>query len=388
MNRFAVTERQKDLVKRAEVLAKRFSDRSAEIDREAKFPFKNFDDLKDAGFLKLTVPKRCGGEEITLYEMLLVLETLGKGDASTALSLGWHLGILMDLALRREWEKLQFERLCREVVENHALINRAATEPATGSPTRGGKPTTTAEKRGETWVLNGRKTFTTMAPGLDYAIVTASVGGSDEVGGFLVPLDAKGVEIEPTWDTLGMKGTRSDDLVMSNVALPLDARVETMEADSGKRSPMGWLLHIPAAYLGVGEAAKAFAVQFAQTYQPNSLPGPIKEVPHIQQKIGEMELELLKARALLYSVAESWETNAATRDFLQPELAAAKTVATNAAVHVVDLAMRVVGGRSLSRTLPLEQWYRDVRAGIHNPPNDDITYSVLAKHAFMEGELR
>src|SRR5699024_7448645 len=158
--------------------------------------------------------------------------------------------------------------------------NRAATEPATGSPTRGGKPETTARKDRDCWIINGRKTFTTMAPGLDYAIVTASIKDEDKICGFLIPCDKEGVRVENTWDTLGMRGTRSDDLILNNVVVSDEARVETMEMGSKKRSPMGWLLHIPASYLGVAEAAKNFAVTFAKEYHPNSLPGPIKDVPH------------------------------------------------------------------------------------------------------------
>ncbi|HET7656736.1 MAG TPA: acyl-CoA dehydrogenase family protein [Bacillales bacterium] len=384
MNRFVKNDRQRQLLDRAGQLADRFAERSEGFDQESQFPFANFHDLKEEGFLSLTIPKEYGGQSLPLYDFLLVLERLAQGDASTALGLGWHLGILMDLAERREWKENVFEELCREVVDKGVLVNRAATEPATGSPTRGGKPETLAKRKDDQWVLSGRKTFTTMAPGLNYAIVTASIEDSDEVGGFIVPCEHEGVTIKETWDTLGMRGTRSDDFIMKDVVLPKKSLVEIHETKGKKRSPMGWLLHIPATYIGVAAAAKDFAVQFAKDYSPNSLPGPIKDVPHIQQKIGEMELELLKVRALLYSVAERWDNDPDIRPSMQADLAAVKTVGTNAAVQVVDLAMRVVGGRSISRSMPLERYYRDVRAGIHNPPNDDITISALAKEALEE----
>lgn len=386
MDRFVRTEKQEKLLELTGKLADRFAGRADVVDREGVFPFENFNDLKEAGYLALTIPKEYGGKEISLYDFLLILERLGQGDASTALGLGWHLGILMDLSERREWDENTFQKLCHEVIESKTLINRAATEPATGSPTRGGRPETTATKNGNQWIINGRKTFTTMAPGLDYAIVTASIKDSDEVGGFLVPCQHEGVHVENTWDTLGMRGTRSDDLILDNVVLSKDALVEKIESDPKKKSPSGWLLHIPACYLGVAVAAKNYAVKFAKEFKPNSLPGPIKDVPHVQQKIGEMELELLKAQTLLYSSAERWDREPEARRDMQPELAAVKTVATNAAVTIVDLAMRLVGGRSLSRSTPLERYYRDVRAGIHNPPSDDITLSVLAKAALSREE--
>ncbi|HEU5139394.1 MAG TPA: acyl-CoA dehydrogenase family protein [Bacillales bacterium] len=384
MDRFVKTKEQEQRLEWVGRLADRFAERADEVDRQAAFPFENFRDLKESGYLALTVPEEYGGKNISLYDFLLLQERLGQGDASTSLAVGWHLGIFMDLADRREWEEDTLQRLCKEIVDSGVLVNRAATEPATGSPTRGGKPQTTATRYGDQWILNGRKTFTTMAPGLDYALVTATLEGTDDVGGFLVPCGSEGVRIENTWDTMGMRGTRSDDLLMENVALSDEAMVEKHESDNKKRAPMGWLLHIPACYLGVAAAAKNFAVKFAKEYKPNSLPGPIAEVPHVQQKIGEMELELLKARTLMYSTAERWDRDPEGRDGMQPDLAAVKTVATNAAVSVVDLAMRLVGGKSISRSMPLERYYRDVRAGIHNPPNDDITISVLAKAAIEE----
>lgn len=372
-----------DILQKAKELAQIFQKRAQEIDRTASFPRENFNDLKKSGFLSLTVPRQYGGREITLETLLNVIETLACGDAATALCLGWHLGVVMDLAERREWPKEQFAKLCQDIVAKGSLVNRAATEPATGSPVRGGKPETTAVREGNLWVLNGRKTFTTMAPGLDYAIVTASLEKSEDVCGFLVPLNRDGVRIEAVWDTLGMRGTRSDDLILQNVKLPEEAKVEYFERNR-KPSPAGWLLHIPACYLGIAVAARNEAVQFARTYQPNSLPHPIQEVGHIRDKIGRIDLKLMKARTFLYYTARRWDEENEERSSLGLELSAAKTIVTNAAVEIVDLAMRVVGGRSLSKTNALERHYRDVRAGLHNPPSDDATIELFAKNAFHE----
>jgi alkylation response protein AidB-like acyl-CoA dehydrogenase len=97
-----------------------------------------------------------------------------------------------------------------------------------------------------------------------------------------------------------------------------------------------------------------------------------------------MELDLFAARTLLYHVAERWDAHmqkGLPTQKLAPQLAAAKTFATNSAIQIVDRAMRIVGGSSLFRSLPLERYYRDVRAGLHNPPMDDVTYRLLAQQA-------
>jgi alkylation response protein AidB-like acyl-CoA dehydrogenase len=188
-----------------------------------------------------------------------------------------------------------------------------------------------------------------------------------------------GVKIEETWDTVAMRGTRSDDLILENVRVKSEALVEEERGKSGL--PKAWLLHIPACYLGVAIAARNEAVHFAKTYKPNSLPGPISEVPEVQRKIGEMELELFKARELMYSVASKWVNEPESRMKMGQSLLAVKHVATNSAAKVVDLAMRIVGARSLAMSSPLQRHYRDVRAGLHNPPMDDMVISALAQRA-------
>ncbi|MRX71639.1 acyl-CoA dehydrogenase [Bacillus lacus] len=380
---FIETAHQRELIERANQLAGNFSQRAKLHDEEAAFPFANFADLKKEGFLKLTVPEEFGGRELSLYDFLLVQEVLAKGDGATALSLGWHLGIIMNARETQKWKVSLFEKICREIVTDEVLVNTAATEAQTGSPLRGGKPATTAVEKNGHWVIDGRKTFTSLAPILDYFIVTATVEETGNIQEFLIPRGAEGLSVINTWNSLGMRATRSDDLVLQKVKVPLNS---IMTAEEGGKQGMsqGWLLHIPACYLGIAQAARNYAVEFAKTYQPSSLPHPIKEVPEVRRKTARMEADLLAARHVLYGTARKWDSMPAARDSMKSELALAKTFAVNAALNVVDNAMRIVGGLSLSKDTPLERLYRDVRAGLHNPPADDITYDLLANEAFSD----
>jgi alkylation response protein AidB-like acyl-CoA dehydrogenase len=379
---FIQNERQKKLVDLAGELADAFSKRGEVYDREDRFPYENFNDLKKSGYGKLSLPKEYGGEEITLYELVMIQERLATGDAATALSIGWHLGGLMEVTETRTWDEGIFKELCEEIVTNNALINRAATEPATGSPTRGGLPQTKAVKTEDGWMVTGRKSFTSMARVLDYSLVSAVIGDTEEKGFFLVNHSMEGVSVEETWDTISMKGTGSDDLVLTNVRLPASSLVERDSTTSiGNVLPKAWLLHIPACYIGAAVAARNYAIQFAKDYSPNSLPGPIKDVPEVQRKIGEIELELFKARQILYSVADKWVREPAKRADMASELASVKHVVTNSAFHIVDTAMRIVGSQSLFRSNPMQRYYRDVRAGLHNPPMDDMVIGMLANNA-------
>lgn len=379
-NTFIKNNRQAELFQLVDQLSNKIRTRVNEGDKTGTFSKENLKDIKESGYVTLTLPEDYGGKSLSLYEFLLLQERLAVADGSVSLSIGWHLGIMMELSEKSLWSKEHFDFLASEVGQQHKIVNRAASERATGSPTRGGIPETKAMREGDYYRINGRKTFTTMGDVLDYYIVSSYIEDLNVVGSFLIEKNTPGVSVEHTWDTLGMRGTGSDDLILENVKVPANQLVETK--GEKQTDPKGWLLHIPACYLGIAMAARNDAIEFAKNYQPNSLNTPISEVPHIQQKIGEMEIKLIHARTFMYAVADRWDqATPEERKDLGADLAVVKTVATNAANEVVDLAMRIVGGRGLSKQLPFERYYRDVRAGLHNPPMDDMVIQMLAKQA-------
>jgi alkylation response protein AidB-like acyl-CoA dehydrogenase len=354
-----------------------FAERSQKHDENVTFPFENFKDLQTIGYPALTIPKKYGGGGISLDELLTYQQIIGKADGSTALSIGWHMGLMMYLGENEIWKEEIYAAVAKDVIENGALLNNAATEPATGSPTRGGRPETIAKQTKNGWVINGRKTFTTMAPILQYFAVSASIDGTEDVGSFLVKRDRPGVKVKETWDSIAMRGSGSHDLVLESVQVEKNDLVEVLS--SKKRNPAGWLLHIPACYLGIAQAGQKEAVEFAMSYSPNSISGTISELPNVKQKMGDIELLLMESSHFLHSVARKWdESSEETRKIMGPELGAVKLSVTNKAVEAVDLAMRIVGARSLSEKTPLQRYYRDVRAGLHNPPMDDMTIMQLA----------
>jgi alkylation response protein AidB-like acyl-CoA dehydrogenase len=359
-----------------------FSDRAQKHDEENSFPMQNIIDLKNIGYTALTVPKVYGGQGLLLSEWLPLQEMIAQADGSTALSIGWHLGLISQLAERSNWQKDILARLFHEIVHDGKLINASASEPETGSPTRGGKPTTLAQKKANQWFISGRKNFTSMAPALDYFIVSATME-DDQVGNFLIPRSNSGVRIEETWNSIAMRGTASHDLYLDQVKIPEDHFLEIIHP--GNKRPAGWLLHIPACYLGIAQAAQNYAIAFAESYSPNSLKTSIKELPNVQTKIGENEAALLQARYFLYGVAQKWDSSMEEeKQSMQGELGAAKYHVVNAAIEIVDRAMRVIGAQSLFKDHAIQRYYRDVRAGLHNPPMDDRTLILLAQEAFSK----
>jgi len=381
INLFVQTEIQKTWLQKLHEKEIKFKNKSAQIDELAIFPEDNIYDLVNMGYPSITLPKAYGGEGLKVYDMVLFQETLASFDGATALSIGWNLGVVGEIFEKKLWNDEQLNFFANEIA-NGALVNRAASEAQTGSPARGGRPGTHAVKKDGSWVLSGRKTFTTMSPVLTYFLTSAWIEEKQKVGFFLLHKDLEGLTIDKTWDVISMRGTESHDLVLDNVMVEDSKLVELPEMPSGGQIN-GWLLHIPACYLGIAQAARDYTVHFANHHAPNSLNGPISQLPNVQQLLGEIDLELIKARHLIYSVAAAYDDES-RRVYLANEIGAVKHVVTNSAITIVDKAMRIVGAKSLQRSNPLQRYYRDVRAGLHNPPMDDLTIKKLALTALEQ----
>lgn len=383
------TEAQARLLAVAQRLAPRFAERAAAHDRDATLPEQNLRELREAGYFAASVPAEYGGGGHGLADVVAAQIALARGDSSTALAVGMHLMTCGTEAAARAWPEEARRRILGEVAADGALINNIAAEPEMGSPRGGGRPRTTLTPDGDgRWRLSGHKTFSTLAPALTYLIVYAAIeDGSDDTGRVAVRGDLPGVRIEETWDALGMRATASHDVHFEGVALT-DADVLTRRPPGDPDPAMmqgGWFpLTVAAAYLGVAAAARDEAVRFARERQPTGYAAPIAQIPHVREQVGRMDATLMAARSFLLSTATEWDEHAAGRRALAPQVAAAKRLATNGAVEVVDVAMRIAGGVALVRGHPLERHYRDVRGGLVNPPIEARALEILARAALDE----
>ncbi|MGG1215432.1 acyl-CoA dehydrogenase family protein [Micromonospora provocatoris] len=382
---FIKTERQHYWLEQLATIAEPIKSEAVAVDEQSSFPFEAHKLLLQIGYPKLTLPKEYGGEGLSVYDMILVQETLASYDENASLSLGWTLGVVGEIYDKKLWTDDILQAFALEV-QKGAIINRAVSELATGSPTRGGRPGTTAVSTDNGWLLNGRKIFTTASPVLDYFLTSAWIEEKGQIGFFLIHKDVTGLSIVENWEMSAMRGTSSHDLVLENVVVPKNYLVELPNHPSGGKIN-GWILHIPATYLGIAQAARDYALHFANHHQPNSLNAPISTLPNVQQLLGDIELKLHQARFVLYGVAEAYD-DPARRTTLTNEMAVAKHTVTNLAIDIVDKAMRVVGAKSLQLTNPLQRYYRNVRAGLHNPPMDDMTIIKLATAAIEQQKLK
>ena len=292
------------------------------------------------------------------------------------------MGVVGQIYSENLWDKEIMDEFAEEVL-NGAIVNRAVSEADTGSPTRGARPSTNAKLVGDEYIINGVKTFTTMSQRLTHFLVGAFIPEKEALGFFLIPRETEGLTIAENWNMVGMRATESHDLVLDDVKIDKKYLVEVSKGPRGA-VPNPWNLHIPAVYLGIAQAARDYAVDFANEYSPGSIEGVIADIPAVEQNIGNMELELTTARHYIYSVIDKYQNPPITNARINEEIGAAKHVVVNHAIKIIDSAMRIVGAKSLEMERPLQRYYRDIRAGLHNPPMDDITIKKLAKQAREE----
>lgn len=369
------TDIQEKWIAKLNTVKDKFRSHAVYNDQHSRFPYENIEWLVNEGYTLLTLPKAYGGEGASVEDMVIIQTYLGSIDGATALSIGWHLSVVGQLYEQKMWDEDMLNQFAESII-NGALVNRAVSEAETGSPTRGGRPATNAIKNENGYILNGVKTFTSMSKGLTHFIVSAYDETIEQVGFYLIEKDTPGVEIADNWNMVGMRATESHDLILNDVQIPEQNFVEIRGA--GGKKPNGWILHIPSTYLGIAQAARDYAVDFAKTYSPNSIEGTIGDITTVQQNIGKMESLLLSARHFLWSTASLY-SNTHSDKAIWNETSASKVLVMNQGLEVIDIAMRIVGAKSLEMERPLQRYYRDMRAGLHNPPMEDMAYTNIAK---------
>ncbi|MEK5107629.1 acyl-CoA dehydrogenase family protein [Cytobacillus sp. FSL K6-0129] len=370
-------EREAALAEKYDEIAERLEGYAAENDEQGTFPYASFDILREAGFFSLTVPQKYGGYEASLYEMTIAL---AKGDGAVALAAGWQSCLFLNYREGNRWKEEIFATVCQGVVQNGDTLNIFATEKKGGNIFRGSQPETVARRTAGGYIISGEKTFATLAPIADPLIVMAWVEDEGVLGEFLIRKSDK-VVVKETWNTIGMRSTGSDTIMLNEVFVPEKALLAKATGKDGGLKNRSTFLFIASVFLGVAHAARDFIIDFAKHQQAGSLQKPIAEVPHIQQKIGEIEIALTTSRTLLFSLADKWDRYPHLRDDLLNDFQAAKYTICHQAIHIVELAMRVAGGRGLSKDFKLERLFRDVQCGLSMHPADDMIVQGLARSA-------
>jgi alkylation response protein AidB-like acyl-CoA dehydrogenase len=379
----SVQHSETEIVARVLELSFTFAKRAALHDRDASFPFRNFEELSEAGLLSLTVPAALGGGGAGAQTTARVLQVFGKADPSTALVLSMHYIQHLVMARSARWPGRLVRKLAKESVEGIALINALRVEPELGSPSRGGLPATTARRTETGWRLTGRKIYSTGAPILKWYAVWAK---TDEprirVGMFLVPAGLPGTRMAETWNHLGLRASGSHDLVFEEVVIPLDYEIDVREPEEWRTPDFTQAtvhaIFIAAIYDGIARAARDWLIEFLKTRVPANLGSPLATLPRVQEILGAIEARLVVNARLIESFAADFDDGMLLS---AAESNVIKLTVTNNAVAVVEDALSLTSNHGLSRNNPLERHYRDVLCGRIHTPQDDATRLAIGRSA-------
>lgn len=372
----ALTPQQAELIQRAAVLGRdKFAPRAATWDREASFPFANYDDLRDAGLLGICVPREYGGEGADFATYVMVAAELGRHCGSTALSYNMHVsscmwsGFIADALDMTPAQRADHEANRRVHYARIVGEGKVYSQPfSEGGAAAAGKAPwgTLAAKVDGGYVVNGKKIFASLSGAADYYGVLCTLdkpGATQRDSLYLaVPADAAGVSVVGDWDPLGMRGTVSRTLIFKDVFVAEQERLmpEGLYFQAASRYPHMFSTLSPT-YLGLAQAAYDFTVSYLRGEVPGMPPVKRRMYPTKQIAVAQMRVMLEQTRALFLQNARDARVDP-DKDMRMRLLAAHYTIMENANT-IAALAIRTCGGQAMLKSLPLERIYRDSRCG-------------------------
>lgn len=376
-----LTPHEVEVVGLAGDLADRFAARAERWDRENVFPFENYDDLRESGYLRTTVPTELGGAGWTLRDVVLAQERLAMGDGATALAVNMHVSPIGQWAsIWRDTGDERLAELLRGVAAGEVIWASLTSER--GIANTMSDSATIATKVDGGWNVDGYKIFCTNSSVATHFSFSARYE-DPELGPrlmiFRTPKNAAGLTFIETWDMLGMRATQSNDLKIESVFVPDDALIHSLPVGHLDarvlKTQFTWALAtFGAVYLGIAAGALDWARETLRKRdrQDDRL---------VQASIAEAEMLLETARAVLDAHCAAADSGALFEQLTVQEgfarCALAKVIPCNNAVAIMHKLIEAVGGATYARALPFERWFRDVQAGVVMPATNHQALGLI-----------
>lgn len=383
------------LIKLCSDLRPQLAERASKYDQDGSFPVENFELLKEAGLLGIMIPKKFGGLGADFYTYTRALEQLAMGDSSTALTFNMHnisVGTLAEIELEGVGGSFanRVKDFCKwaydETIIHKRVFASASSEPGIGA--HFSKFKTSYKRVKDGFVINGEKSFVSMAGYADYYVVAARSqdieSDSPAISFLIVEKDNPGIEFTNIWDVLGMRATATNPMKITDCVVPESALFlgsEGMALSKIAREPHWLVGGYIGVYLGICSATFQFLVDFLKKKKQPGTSTPMADDRLIQYRVGELYSRLEAVRAVVYRAARlvdqqrgSPEANEAIHN--------AKYLVGELGPSLASHAIRLCGASSIAKRLPLERYYRDARCGGLMPASSDDCLSYLGKAAF------
>jgi alkylation response protein AidB-like acyl-CoA dehydrogenase len=367
-----------------EILARCF-ERAPVYDRENRFFDEDFEELREAGYLKMAVPREFGGMGMSLAEAAREQRRLAYYSPAAALGLNMHIywtGVAADLwrAGDRSLEWLLGAAAAGEVF--------AAGHAESGNDIPVLLSTTNAERVEGGYVFTGHKSFSSLTPVWTY-LGMHGMDSSDpdhpKIVHAFMPRSSTGWRIEKTWDVLGMRATASQDTILAGAFVPDKYVACVTPAGAAGLCPFvlgifAWALTgFANVYYGLAQRVLDSTIEQVKNKKSIGLSRPMAYHAEVQHSIAEMVIEMESIGPHIEALAEDWSAGVDYGASWIVKIFAAKYHAVEGSWRVVDSALDLAGGVGIFKKSGIERLFRDARLGRIHPANSFLTRELIAK---------
>ena len=380
---FSLTDEQQQLRRTVREFAEaEIAPHVMEWDEASKFPSEIIPKLAEMGFLGVIFPERYGGAGMGYVEYAIIIEELSRVDGSVGIIVAAHNSLCTNHIYKFGTEA-QREKYVTPLAQGKKLGCWSLTEPEAGSDAGGTR--TVAAKQGDSWILNGAKTFTTNGHYADVCVGMAVTDASKKhhgISAFIIEKGTPGFRPGKKENKLGLRASDTSEVVFSECRVPAEnllgpegeGFVNSLQILDGGR--------ISIASLGLGMAQGAYECSVRYAKQRKQFGKAIAEFQAIQFKLADMATQIEAARLLTYRAAWLADRAIASGDHearITRESSMAKLYAGEVAVRVANEAVQIHGGYGFTKDYPAEKFYRDVKLCTIGEGTSEIQRLVIAR---------
>ena len=352
---------------------------AAEFDESGEFPYKTIMKMGKMGFMGIEVPEEYGGTGMDTLAYVLALEEISKADASHGTIMSVNNSLYCNGLLKFGTEE-QKRKFIKPVASGQAIGAYSLTEPMSGSDASTMR--SRAEREGDSYIINGRKSWVSSAPVANYIVLfsmTDTQVGHRGITAFLIETDQPGFSRAKKEPKLGIRASATSEIVFDDYRVPVENRLG--EEGQGFKIAMTVLdagrIGIGAQALGIAEAAYEASVAYSK--EREAFGKKIGEFQGIGFKLADMKTRIEASRLLVYNAAVAKERAKESGDRFTLEASIAKLHASETAVFVTNAAVQIHGGMGYSKELPIERYFRDAKVTEIYEGTSEIQRLVIAR---------
>ncbi len=344
------------------------------VEETGEFPQEILDKMAKVGFFGVKTPVELGGQGADNLAYVIMIEEFCRVSAVASLYAN-SPNSLAGGPLLLSGNKEQHEKYLKPCVKGEKILAFALTEPGAGSDA--GSMTTTAVKDGDYYILNGRKTFITMAPLADYSIIYAKTDmtkGTKGISAFIVDMKLPGVSCGKPENKMGIIGCATSDIVLDNVRVH---KSDLLGAEgkgfiNAMKTLDGGRMGVAAQSIGVAQACLEESIKYAK--ERKQFGKPLAKFQAISFMLADMATKLQAAKELVYNAAILKDNNKEA----SMACSMAKLFAAEACNEIAAKAVQIHGGYGFMKEYKVERMYRDCRVFTIYEGTSQVQQMVIA----------